>query len=123
MHFEPRLWAFTKGVRGRIAWAVLIGLVAVALGVARLALLGWLIAQVFAGGGLAEVAPAAAGIAVVMVLRGVFEQWRTMVAHETAAIVQKRLRRALFERLMALGPAYVGVERSGDLTLTLIDGV
>lgn len=123
MHLEPRLWAFTKGVRGRIAWAVLIGLVAVALGVARLALLGWLIAQVFAGDGLAEVVPAAAGIAVVMVLRGVFEQWRAMVAHETAAIVQKRLRRTLFERLTALGPAYVGASRSGDLTLVLIDGV
>jgi len=123
MHFEPRLWAFTKGVRGRIAWAVLIGLVAVSLGVARLALLGWLIARVFAGDGLSEIAPAAVGIAVVMVLRGVFEQWRTMVAHETAAIVQKRLRRNLFERLSALGPAYVGAERSGDLTLVLIDGV
>ncbi len=123
MHFEPRLWAFTQGVRGRIAWAVLIGLVAVALGVARLALLGWLIARVFAGDGLAEIAPAAVGIAVVMILRGVFEQWRTMVAHETAAIVQKRLRRNLFERLAALGPAYVGAERSGDLTLVLIDGV
>src|SRR3546814_18878243 len=58
-----------------------------------------------------------------MVLRGVFEQWRTMVAHKTAAIVQKRLRRTLFERLAALGPAYVGASRSGDLTLVLIDGV
>ena len=123
MHFEPRLWSFTRGVRGRIAWAVLIGLIAAALGVARLALLGWLIARVFAGDGLAELAPAAVGVAVVMILRGVFDQWRAMVAHETAAIVQRRLRRALFDRLAELGPAYVGAERSGDLTLTLIDGV
>ena len=123
MHFETRLWAFTKGVRGRIAWAVLIGLVAVGLGVARLALLGWLIARVFAGDGLTEMAPAAVAAALVMVLRGIFEQWRAMVAHETAAIVQKRLRRALFERLTTLGPAYVGAERSGDLTLVLVDGV
>jgi len=123
MHFEPRLWSFTRGVRGRIAWAVLIGLIAAALGVARLALLGWLIARVFAGDGLAELAPAAVGVALVMVLRGVFDQWRAMVAHETAAIVQRRLRRALFDRLAELGPAYVGAERSGDLTLTLIDGV
>src|SRR3546814_3696429 len=46
-----------------------------------------------------------------------------MVAHKTAAIVQRRLRRTLFERLAALGPAYVGASRSGDLTLVLIDGV
>ena len=49
MHFEPRLWIFTTGVRLRILAAVVIGLVAIGLGVARLALLGWLIAEVFAG--------------------------------------------------------------------------
>ena len=123
MHLEPRLWTFTEGVRWRIAYAVAIGLVAVALGVARLALLGWLIAQVFAGASAADLAPSIAVVAGAMVLRGVFEQWRAMVAHETAAIVQKRLRRALFEKLSALGPAYAGVQRSGDVTLTMIDGV
>lgn len=40
MHFEMRLWAYTEGVRWRIAGAVAIGLMAVALGIARLALLG-----------------------------------------------------------------------------------
>ena len=49
MHIEPRLLVFTKGVRGRIAGAVAIGLLSVGLGVARLGLLGWLIGQVFAG--------------------------------------------------------------------------
>jgi ATP-binding cassette subfamily C protein CydCD len=77
MHFEPRLWIFTEGVRLRIAGAVLIGLAAVALGVARLALLGWLIGAVFAGRDLAALALPAAAIAGVMVLRGLFEQWRT----------------------------------------------
>ena len=32
MHFEPRLWIFTEGVRLRIAGTVLIGLAAVAAG-------------------------------------------------------------------------------------------
>ena len=85
MHFEPRLWAFTAGVRGRIVWAVLVGLIAAGLGVARLALLGWLIARVFAGDALTDLLPAAVGVAAVMVLRGVFEQWRAIIAHETAA--------------------------------------
>ena len=48
MHIEPRLWTFTRGVRLRIAWTVLIGLIAGALGVARLGLLGWLIGALFA---------------------------------------------------------------------------
>ena len=52
MHIEPRLWTFTRGVRLRIAWTVLIGLIASALGVARLGLLGWLIGALFAVYGL-----------------------------------------------------------------------
>ncbi|WP_026873386.1 ABC transporter ATP-binding protein [Inquilinus limosus] len=123
MHFEPRLWHFTQGVRLRIVWAVAIGLVSVALGVARLALLGWLIGQVFAGRPLAELAPAIALIAGVMVLRGVFEHGRVMIAHETASRVQARLRRTIFDRIAALGPGTVARRRSGALTLSLIDGV
>ena len=123
MHFERRLWIFTAGVRLRILWAVLIGLAAVGLGAARLALLGWLIGAVFAGRGLAELAWPIALIAGTMVLRGAFEHWRTMIAHVTAARVQLRLRRAIYDKIAALGPGTVGRERSGALSLSLIDGV
>src|SRR5205085_2322450 len=40
MHFEPRLWIFTEGVRLRILWAVFVGLVAVGFGDRRRAALG-----------------------------------------------------------------------------------
>jgi len=123
MHFEPRLWTFTEGVRLRILWAVLIGLAAVGLGVARLGLLGWLIGEVFAGRDIEALALPIALVAVVMGLRGAFEHWRTMVAHETAARVQKRLRRRIYDQIAALGPGAVGRERSGALSLSLIDGV
>ncbi len=49
MYFDLRLWGFTQGVRLRIFGAVAVGVVAVLFGIARLALLGWLIARVFAG--------------------------------------------------------------------------
>jgi len=123
MHFEMRLWAFTEGVRWRIAGAVAIGLAAVALGIARLALLGWLIARVFQGATLQELLLPAALVGIAMILRGFFEQWRVMVAHETAARVQRRLRRAIYDKIAALGPAYVGQQRSGDMALTMIDSV
>src|SRR5216683_1980223 len=123
MHFEPRLWIFTEGVRLRILWAVFVGLVAVGLGVARLGLLGWLIGEVFAGRDLAALALPIAGIAAVIAFRGLFEHWRTMIAHETAARVQKRLRRRVYDQIAALGPAAVGAQRSGAITLSLIDGV
>ncbi|MEC9154173.1 MAG: hypothetical protein VYA59_14380, partial [Pseudomonadota bacterium] len=49
MYFDLRLWVFTKGVRGRIFGAVAIGVLATIFGIARLALLGWLIVKVFQG--------------------------------------------------------------------------
>ncbi len=123
MHIEPRLLVFTKGVRWRIAAAVGIGLLSVGLGVARLGLLGWLIGQVFAGRSASELALPIVLIAAVMLLRGTAEHWRAVVAHETAARVQKVLRRTLYDKVASLGPGTVGRQRSGGLTLSMIDGV
>src|SRR5437764_7907348 len=123
MHIEPRLLVFTKGVRLRIAGAVAIGLLSVGLGVARLGLLGWLIGQVFTGRDAASLEAPILSIAAVMVLRGTAEHWRAVVAHETAARVQKVLRRKLYDKVASLGPGTVGRQRSGGLTLSMIDGV
>ena len=123
MHLEPRLWEFTEGFRSRIFFSMLIGLLAAGFGVARLALLGWLIGRIFNGDPLSDLIYTILFIAIVMVLRGCLEHWRTMTAHRTAAAVQKRLRRVLFDRIAALGPSYAGRKRSGALTLSLVDGV
>ncbi|HTR83253.1 MAG TPA: ABC transporter ATP-binding protein [Reyranella sp.] len=123
MHIEPRLFAFTKGVRGRITATVCVGLLSVGLGVARLGLLGWLIGQVFAGKEPSALVLPVLLIAAVMVLRGAAEHWRAVMAHGTAARVQKKLRRILYDKIASLGPATVGRQRSGGLTLSMIDGV
>ncbi|BBK40711.1 hypothetical protein STVA_07310 [Allostella vacuolata] len=123
MHFEPRLWSFTEGVRLRIAATVAIGLASVGLGVARLGLLGWLIGQIFLGHEIGQMVTPILLIALVMLLRGVFEHWRAVMAHATAARVQKKLRRAIYDRIADLGPGTVGGKRSGALTLSMIDGV
>ncbi|HVZ00521.1 MAG TPA: ABC transporter ATP-binding protein [Dongiaceae bacterium] len=123
MHFERRLWQFTEGVRARIAGAALIGLAAVGFGMARLMLLAWLIAQVFAGRDLKDLAWPILGIAAVMALRGALEHARVAVAHDTAARVQRKLRRAIYDRIAALGPGAVAQRRSGALAASLIDGV
>ena len=123
MQFETRLWSFTQGVRGRIAISVLIGMIAAALGVIRLALLGWLIGLIFLGQSADELVMPIIFAALVMLMRGIFEHWRTMTAHETSAIVQKQLRRRLFDKIVSLGPGYTGRQRSGELVLTLVDGI
>src|SRR3989442_9639730 len=88
VYLDRRLLAFTRGVRLRIAAAVALGLLQVVMGITRLALLGWLLARVFAGASLAELSLPLALTAAAIVLRGVFEYARTVVAHRTAAIVQ-----------------------------------
>lgn len=123
MHFESRLWIFTQGVRLRILWAVAIGLIGTALGIARLGLLGWLIGALFSGATIVQLLVPITAIGVVMILRGVFEHWRAMVAHETASRVQAKLRQTIFEKIAALGPGVVGRQRSGILSLSLISGV
>src|SRR3546814_14781665 len=39
------------------------------------------------------------------------------------SLVQRTLRRRLHDHLTVLGPGYVGQERSGDVALSLVDGV
>ena len=123
VYFDPRLWQFTKGVRLRIAGAVVVGLMAAAVGIGRLALLGWLLAMVFQGAGFDEMVGPSLAVAGVMLLRGVLEYWRNMVAHRTAARVQLHIRARLYDQVVALGPAYFGFERTGDVITAMVDGV
>ena len=123
MYLDRRLWVFTEGVRARIAATILLGLLSAAAGVARLALLGWLLAKIFTDQPIAELALPFALTAAVMLLRGILEYSRNMLAHRTAAAVQVTLRQRLYDHVIALGPAYFGRERTGATLLTLIDGV
>ena len=123
MYIDRRLWIFTEGQRWRIAGAVAIALVSAAVGIARLALLGWLLAKVFQGASAEALALPFALIAGVMVLRGGLEYWRTMLAHKTAALVQLEIRKRLYDKVIELGPAHFGLERTGDIIVSAIDGV
>ncbi len=123
MYLNPRLWAFTRGVRLRIAGTTLAGLLAVLAGTARLALLGWVLGRVLAGDSLARLAWPVAGVAALIALRGLLEYGRTMVAHHTAARVQRRLRGRLYEQITALGPAHFTQTRTGDVILSVVEGV
>ena len=123
MFFDNRLWQFTRGVRLRIAATVAVGVLASLVGIGRLALLGWLLARVFAGASFSELIVPFALVAAVMVLRGYLEYTRAMVAHRTAIRVQLALRERLYAKVVALGPAHVGLARTGAVMISMIDGV
>jgi len=121
--YDSRLWSLTRGARGAIAQAVAIGVLASVAGIVRLGLLGWLIADVFDGASAGDLADRIALVAVVMVARGVLEHWRKMIAHRTAARVQLALRAQLHDHVLRLGPAHFGDARTGEVLLSLVEGV
>jgi ATP-binding cassette subfamily B protein len=123
MYFDRRLWELTAGLRGRIALAILIGLVASGFGIARFVLLGALLARVFAGAGFAVIAILAAGVGLAVVLRPLFDHARTIIAHRTASRVQQQLRGRLYDKIAELGPAWFAGERTGGVMLSVVDGV
>src|SRR5580693_3217251 len=123
MYFDRALWRLTQGLRGRIALAILIGLCAAAFGIARFTLLGTMLARVFAGSGFLSIAVAAFGVAMAVVMRGLLDHYRTLIAHKTAAQVQIDLRGRLYDKIAELGPAWFAGERTGGVMLSVVDGV
>ncbi|ALM84482.1 ABC transporter ATP-binding protein [Bordetella sp. N] len=123
MYFDSRLWRLTAGLRAGMTGGILLGLLALAAGIARYIFLGQILARVFAGAPAAEwIAPAIAAAAMVA-LRALLDHLRTAMANRSAAEVQQVLRARLFDRIAALGPAWLGSQRTGGVMLTVVDGV
>src|SRR5882672_9765798 len=123
MYFDRRLWQLTRGLRGWIVLAILLGLLASVVGIARFAILGVLLSHVFDGAGLFAIAVPAVGVAVAVILRGLVDHHRTMISHRTATRVQEELRGRLYDKIAALGPAWFAGERTGGVMLSVVDGV
>jgi ABC-type multidrug transport system fused ATPase/permease subunit len=123
MHFDIRLWRMTVGLRGRIVLGIVLGLLALAIGIARFAFLGQFMARLFAGAPATALAIPLVATLVAILLRPWLDHVRTTVAHGTAARVQEALRGRLYDKIVALGPAWFGAERTGGVMLSVIDGV
>ncbi len=124
MYFDWRLFALTKGVRLRILFAALLGLVAVAAGVARLAVSGVIIYRVLTGqAGFSALATPLLVIAGLIVVRSVFQYWQNAFSHHTGNAVKIKLRRRLYAHSLELGPGYFDRTRTGDVVLTMVEGI
>ncbi len=123
MYFNLRLWAFTEGARLRVAYTVLVGLATAAAGIARLTVLGILLARVLQGTGLDDLVPWIIAAAGTVALRAALQYHKEMVSHRTAAIIQLRLRGLLNRKIIELGPAHFTERRTGDALLSVVDGV
>jgi ATP-binding cassette subfamily B protein len=123
MYFDLRLWQLTKGLRGHMVLSIVVGLLALLAGIARFVFLGQLLAQVLRGSPWQSwVAPSVA-VAAAIVLRALLDHWRASIACRTAARAQETLRGQLYDRIVALGPAWFAEQRTGGVMLSVIDGV
>lgn len=123
MYFDSRLWQLTAGLRAGMAGGIFLGLLALAAGIARYVFLGQLLARVFDGAPWQDwLAPALCAGAMVL-LRALLDHLRTVQANRCSAQVQQTLRARLYDRIVALGPAWFANQRTGGVMLTVVDGV
>jgi ATP-binding cassette, subfamily B, bacterial len=118
-----RLFRLTQGFRWRLAGAAVLGLTASAAGIGRLALSGYALALVFQGRPLNAVLLPLAGVAACILLRAVLEYAREAVGNRTAGEIKLNLRASLYRHVLALGPGYFDQKRTGDVVMSLVEGV
>ena len=124
MYFDLRLFELTRGVRLRILFAAALGLIAVGAGVARLAVSGVVIYRVITGqAGFSALMLSLLVIAALIVARSVFQYWQNAVSHHTANLVKIRLREQVYQHALRLGPGYADRNRTGDVVLTIVEGI
>ncbi|CAB3900407.1 ATP-binding cassette domain-containing protein [Achromobacter mucicolens] len=123
MYFDSRLWRLTEGLRAGMAGGIFLGLLALAAGIARYVFLGQLLARVFDGAPWQDWAAPALCVAAMVLLRAFLDDWRTVQANRTSAAIQHTLRARLYDRIVALGPAWFAIQRTGGVMLTVVDGV
>lgn len=123
MYFDSRLWQLTAGLRAGMTGGIFLGLLALAAGIARYVFLGQLLARVFDGAPWQDWITPALCVGAMVLLRAFFDHWRTVQANRTSAAIQQTLRGKLYDRIVALGPAWFANQRTGGVMLTVVDGV
>ena len=124
MYLHPRLLSLAMDVRWRIIISAVVGMLAVAAGVARLAVAAVIIVEVVRGNATFESLTWPLVImAALIVARTSLQYLQEVMSHHTASIVKVKLRERLYEHSLALGPGYFDSSRTGDALMSLAEGV
>ena len=118
-----RLLGMTRGVRSRIILGAALGLLASAAGVARLAVQGIALADLFSGAPFENVVPFLVAVVALPVARLAFVTLQQEVGHHTAAVMKVRLRARIYAHLLDLGPGAIGTRRTGDVLLAAVEAI
>ena len=124
MYLHPRLLALAKGVRSRIFLAALVGMLAAAAGVARLAVAAVVIFRiVHEGAEFSSLVWPLVAMAGLIAVRAALEYFQEVISHHTASIVKVALRERMYRHCLALGPSYFDQTRTGDVLMSMAEGV
>jgi ATP-binding cassette subfamily C protein CydCD len=123
LYFDRRLFGMTRGVRGRMALAAVVGLAAVPIAMWRLTLTGQAMARVFGGEPFDALVGMLLLIAGLIFVRAALQFARDEIANATAARMKAQVRGLLYEHVLKLGAGYFDRRRTGDAVLALVDGV
>jgi thiol reductant ABC exporter CydD subunit len=121
---DPRLLRASPAVRPYVAASVAIGAASAVLLIAQAVLLAQVVARVFLEGkSLAAVWPALGWLAAIALARAALAWAAETAAHRTSARAKRDIRRRLARHILAIGPARLGAEQTGELTLAATRGV
>ena len=124
MYLHPRLLSLAADVRWRIIVSAVVGMLATAAGVARLAVAAVIIVEVVRGNATFESLTWPLVImAVLIVARAYLQYLQEVMSHHTASLVKVKLRERLYEHSLALGPGHFDSSRTGDALMSLAEGV
>ena len=124
MYLHPRLLSLAADVRWRIIVSAVVGMLATAAGVARLAVAAVIIVEVVRGNATFESLTWPLVImAVLIVARAYLQYLQEVMSHHTASLVKVKLRQRLYEHSLALGPGHFDSSRTGDALMSLAEGV
>ncbi len=124
MYLHPRLLALAKGVRWRILFAAVVGMLAVVAGVARLAVAAVVIFKIIhEGAQFSSIMWPLVDMVALIFVRSGLQYLQEVISHHTANVVKVALRERLYQHCLALGPGYFDQSRTGDVLMSLAEGV
>lgn len=122
--YDLRLLKRALPVRAALVASIALGFLGGVSAVGQAWFLSTVIDRVFLGGArLAQVMPSLLAALGVMAVRAALTWAGEVSANRVALRVKKDMRGAVMAHLLALGPAYVRGERTGELTAATVEGV
>jgi ATP-binding cassette subfamily C protein CydD len=120
---DPRLLRHAAAARGYLVLTAALGLATTGLILAQAGLLAHALAAPAAGLGVAALATTLGVLLAVLAARAVTAYGGELAALRAAAAVKSQLRRKLTAHVLRLGPAWLGGQRSGEITTLSTKGL